>query len=99
MNSKVDKIEEKMENSYKEKVATDFKLSPNFTNSVMKDVREAAKAFAKQERVAWKAGWISFATAALVMIYFGITFEQTSINDELFSTVYNYDSISILEGI
>lgn len=96
MSTEIDKIEKKFAEAYKNIGNNNAELSPDFTTLVMADVRKSkVRKLVKQEKTAWKTGWITFAAAALVMIYFGLTFEQTSLTDDLLSTVYNDDAVSI----
>lgn len=98
MDSRIDEVEKQLSDCYKNRKRVTAVLGSSFTARVMADVRlTKMKKNMKQETIAWRTGWVTFAAAALVMIYFGMTFEQTSISEDLLTTVYSDDSVSLFE--
>lgn len=86
--NRVDKIENDFAEIYQQNKKT-ASLSNNFTLDVLAKVKsENLYSFFKQEKQALRAGWITFAAAALVALYFGITFSQNDFADELMTAVY-----------
>ncbi len=100
MNNKVDEIEATLATARKHKTHREISLSSDFTARVMADVRVAKQKNAvRQETAALRVSWLTFAVAALVMLYFGITFEQTNMTDELLSVIYVDDSVTELSDL
>ncbi len=86
--NRVDKIEKEFAETYWQSREC-VSLSDGFTMDVLAKVKsENLYSFFKQEKRALRAGWITFAAAALVALYFGITFSQNDISDELMTAVY-----------
>jgi hypothetical protein len=94
--NRVDKIENEFAEVYREN-RRGVSLSADFTENVLQQVKsERLYNLFVQEKQALRASWITFAAAALVAFYFGITFSKNDISDELATAIYAEDFSSEL---